>query len=318
MQAGIPVLALPPADSVRTAHAVEQLLAAIDGDPPQAVLFWNLRPAYKVLLAETLVDAPVFDVSPGEMFFESLERYFAKARLESPFRTAHEYGARLSGVIVKYQAEARRAEEVLGLPAHVIPNGVSLPPAMTSARVQQPDKLVFGTSARLNPQKRLEDLLEALRRAHPLLPPYILRVAGGVETGCDDYAARLTTLAEGLPVEWLGEVTDMNAFHRGLDVFAMVSEPAGCPNASLEAMAAGLPVIATAVGGAAEQVAEGQTGRLVPPRNPEALAAALLELAADSELRRRMGAAGRQLISERFLMDRMVADYRRICLEPHS
>jgi glycosyltransferase involved in cell wall biosynthesis len=312
-KAGVPVLALPPADSTRPAAAVEALLAAIDNDPPQAVLFWNLRPAYKVLLAEALLDTPVLDISPGEMFFESLEKYFASPRLESPFQTAREYGARLAGVIVKYQAEARRAAELLGAPVHVIPNGVSLREERGCGGGQ---RLVFGTAARINPQKRLEDLLAALRCAHPHLPAYAMQIAGGVEPGCEDYAGRLRAMAEGLPVEWLGEVSDLAGFHRKLDLFVMISEPAGCPNASLEAMAAGLPVIATAVGGASEQVLDGETGRLVPPRDPEALAAALVELATSPDLRRRIGTAGRQLVAKRFQVGRMVADYRRICLPP--
>jgi glycosyltransferase involved in cell wall biosynthesis len=135
-----------------------------------------------------------------------------------------------------------------------------------------------------------------------------------VERGCDDYAARLRALANGLPVQWLGEVADMPGFYRELDLFAMISEPAGCPNASLEAMGAGLPVIATDNGGVSEQVIDGQTGRLVPPRDPPSLADALANLAAQPELRQSLGKAGRNLVRERFSVERMVADYRRICL----
>ena len=141
-------------------------------------------------------------------------------------------------------------------------------------------RLVFGTAARISPRKRLEDLLEAFRVANGRLPTYTLKIAGGVERGCEDYAARLRASSDGLPVEWIGEMSDLRAFHRQLDAFVMVSEPAGCPNASLEAMTAGLTVIATDTGGASEQVLDGRTGRLVPGRDPQALAAALVELAA--------------------------------------
>jgi glycosyltransferase involved in cell wall biosynthesis len=164
----------------------------------------------------------------------------------------------------------------------------------------------------------LEDLLEAFRFANGRLPAYTLKIAGGVEAGSEDYAARLRALSDGLPVEWIGEVSDLPAFHRQLDAFVMVSEPAGCPNASLEAMAAGLAVIATDVGGAAEQVIDGRTGRLVPGRDPKALATALVELAAQPGLRRRIGQAGRDLIRDRFSVERMIADYRRICLAEGS
>ena len=313
LRAGIPVLAVPPLPSQRVEAAVERLLTAIDGDFPQAVLFWNLRPAYKVWLADALLDLPVFDISPGEMFFESLETYFSNPSIALPYGSARDYGARLAGVVVKYHAEAQRAAKVLGAPVHVVPNGISVSNG-THIPAAPRTALVIGTAARINPQKRLEDLFEALHLAHERLPAYTLRIAGGVERGCDDYAARLRTLANGLPVQWLGEVGDMPGFYRELDLFAMISEPAGCPNASLEAMGAGLPVVATDKGGAREQVVDGQTGRLVPPRDAMSLADALVGLAAESGLRQRLGLAGRNLIRERFSLERMVADDRRICL----
>jgi glycosyltransferase involved in cell wall biosynthesis len=71
----------------------------------------------------------------------------------------------------------------------------------------------------------------------------------------------------------------------------------------LEAMAAGVPVVATAVGGVPELVREGETGLLVPPRDPGALAAALGTLAADPELRRRLGEAGRRRVETEFSLD---------------
>jgi glycosyltransferase involved in cell wall biosynthesis len=368
LDVGIPILALPPPGPGEITHAAESMLEAIDDDLPQAVLFWNLRPAFKVLLADALLDVPVFDVSPGEMFFESLDSYFAQPHAGLPYRTARDYGARLAGVIVKYKGEAQRAAEVLGAPVHVVPNGVPLSEA-ASFRPREPDagiganqsidvspftsslspsegervpfragegisvsshssyesprtgldpcpqtRFIFGTAARINPRKRLEDLLEAFRFANGRLPAYTLKIAGGVESGSEDYAARLRALADGLPVDWIGEVSDLRAFHRQLDAFVMVSEPAGCPNASLEAMAAGLTVIATDTGGASEQVLDGRTGRLVPGRDPQALAAALVELAAQPELLRQMGRAGRDLIRDRFSLERMIADYRHICL----
>ena len=313
LQAGIPVQAVSPVASQDVPGAIELLLAAIDGDLPQAVLFWNLRPAFKVWLADALLDVPIFDISPGEMFFESLEAYFTRPLAALPYQSPRDYGARLAGVIVKYHAEAQTAAAVLGAPVHVVPNGV---PVSNGAYVPAGPRteLVIGTAARVNPQKRLEDLLEALRLAHERLPAYTLKIAGGIERGCDDYAARLRGLSDGLPVQWLGEVADMAGFYRGLDLFAMISEPAGCPNASLEAMAAGVPVIATDKGGASEQVLDGQTGRLTPPRDATSLANALADLAAQPELRQRLGLAGRNLIRERFSVERMVADYRRICL----
>src|SRR5207302_1440799 len=118
---GIDVLALEAAGTVDAADALAPLLDAIDADPPAAILLWNARPVYKVLLADLALDVPLYDVSPGAMNFTALERYFARPRAGLPYRTAREYGARLAGAVVKFTGEAARAREVLGAPVHVIP-----------------------------------------------------------------------------------------------------------------------------------------------------------------------------------------------------
>ena len=310
--AGVPVFAAPTAGTVAMAASVAAILDHLDADPPEAVLFWNALADAKILLADALLDVPIFDVSPGEMYFASLERRFARAAPGLPYRDARAYGARLAGVIVKYEAEVAQAAATLGAPTHVVPNGIELGPA---PRRRSPDgALVIGTAARLSPQKKLEDLLAALRIAAPDLPPHTLRIAGGAERGSEAYSLQLQRSAEGLAVEWLGELEGPRALLSGLDLFAMISEPAGCPNASLEAMAAGLPVVATDVGGASEQVIDGLTGRLVPRGDIAALAAALVELGHDAAKRDAMGDAGRARAEARFDARRMVADYRRICL----
>ncbi|MBS0261586.1 MAG: glycosyltransferase family 4 protein [Planctomycetes bacterium] len=310
--AGVPVVILPAVGTLDTAEIASRLLDAIDDDPPQSVVFWNLIPELKVLLADGLFDLPVFDVSPGEMYYASLERYFSRPRPGLPYRTPADYGRRLRGVIVKYSAEAPLAESSLTAPVHVIPNGVPLAPPMVHAARGSP--LVLGTSARISPQKRLEDLLEAVQQAHARMPPYVLRIAGAPETGSEAYAAELRKLARDLPVEWCGEVTDIPGFLGTLDLFVQISEPAGCPNASLEALAAGLPIVATDVGGASEQVLDGVTGRLLPRQNAVAFAEALVELAGNPSLREEFGRAGHAHAVRHFSLERMVADYRRVCL----
>jgi glycosyltransferase involved in cell wall biosynthesis len=112
-----------------------------------------------------------------------------------------------------------------------------------------------------------------------------------------------------MPVEWLGNVTDVAAFHDSLDVFAMISEPAGCPNASLEAMAAGLPIVATDHGGAAEQVIHGVNGLLVPRADTEAFAESLVAIANDAGMRARMGAASQERAASVFSLERMLESY---------
>jgi glycosyltransferase involved in cell wall biosynthesis len=266
---------------------------------------------HKLRLAESLLDIPLFDVSPGEMYFASLGRYFAAPSPELPYRTARDYGARLAGMVVKYQAEAELARATLGLEARVIPNGVPLGP-LRSGRPSGSGRLVIGTAARLHPDKHLGDLIEALRLAAPRLPPHVLRIAGGVDGAAETHARELRERARGLSVEWLGELADPRPFLDALDLFALVAEPAGCPNASLEAMAHGLPVVATDVGGMSEQIAPG-AGLLVPRRDPVALADALVELAASPEQRTSLGRAAREHARRSFSLDLMVQRYGELC-----
>ncbi len=319
--AGIPVIAIPPIAETDPALALEPLLEAMDQDPASTVFFWNLIPLHKVLLADALCQARVYDISPGEMFFESLHRYFNDPRPGLPYRSTLDYGSRLAGCVVKYAAEADRARAALGAPVQVIPNGVApddypLARMLDAAPGSRP--LTLGTVARLNPHKRLEDLLAALRIASPQLPPWRLRIAGGMEPGFESYAAQLQASANDLPIEWLGDVADVRPVLQELDLFLMISEPAGCPNAILEAMATGLPVLATAVGGATDLLEHGTSGWLVPPRHAASLAEAILQLAADPARRRELGRAARDRILHTFSLDRMTDHYEQLILGPHA
>jgi glycosyltransferase involved in cell wall biosynthesis len=94
-------------------------------------------------------------------------------------------------------------------------------------------------------------------------------------------------------VRFLGETHDVNVLLAESDVLVLSSDHEGTPNVLLEAACAGLPVVATAVGGVPDIVGDGTTGILVPPDDPAALASALARLAGDPKLRRRMGDAAR-------------------------
>ncbi len=307
---GVRVWCAPDERSDDASDVCDDLLDQMDVDPPATVFFWNLIASHKVILADALLQAKVFDVSPGEMNFDALERYFSRPRTGLPYTSAMHYGRRLAGAVVKYAAERRRAEADLQCPVHVIPNGVDLvasPPRRSSASV----RLV--TAARLSPDKRLEDLLRALSIALPELPRgCVLNIAGGADGEQSDYARQLRKLGRGLPVRWLGHVRDVSALYSKCDAFVMISEPAGCPNASLEAMACGLPVIATDHGGASDQIVEGVTGFLTPRNQPGLMAARMVQLARDVELRRSMGRKAQERVATRFSVAAMADAYEKL------
>jgi glycosyltransferase involved in cell wall biosynthesis len=307
LENGIAVFVPPPAGLLEPVAAVAMILSEMAADPPTAVVFWNAITHHKLLLAEALPFTPVHDISPGEMWFSSLAQMLANPPPGVPCRTAADYGRYLTTLVVKYAAEASRAA-ALGAPVRVIPNGVEVPPHAVRRDASGP-ALVFGTAARISPQKRLDELLAAFRLALPELPGAVLKIAGGVETGAEAHAESLRAMAADLPVQWLGESRPVAALHAACDVFVMISDPAGCPNASLEALAAGLPVVATDVGGAAEQVLDGVTGLLVQARDVPALARAMVAIATDPARRLAMGNAAREHIRRHFTLERMTADY---------
>jgi glycosyltransferase involved in cell wall biosynthesis len=127
------------------------------------------------------------------------------------------------------------------------------------------------------------------------------------------------TLGAGRWIKFLGTSHVVPTLLKASDVFVLPSRSEGLSNALLESMRAGLPCVATAVGGNPEVVVEGRTGFLVPSDDPAALADRILRLLRDRELRVRMGEASRQRLIETFtvqkMTDQVVASYQRTLAE---
>ncbi len=126
-------------------------------------------------------------------------------------------------------------------------------------------------------------------------------------------------LGLGPRVHFLGWRNDLEAILGGLDVLICASQNEGTPVALIEAMAAGVPVLSTDVGGVGDLVAHGETGWLVPPGDPLALAQGIQRLLADPDLRRHLAAAARPVVLERYdakgLIHRMEALYEGLIVE---
>jgi glycosyltransferase involved in cell wall biosynthesis len=215
-------------------------------------------------------------------------------------------------VVCVSQQVANFVTNEVGVPGDkiiVIPNGVEVDSLASLAsreaarkRLGLPaDGLWVGTVARLDPVKRLDVFLEALA----LLDGVQAAIVGyGPEEG------RLKALAEQLGIAgrvlFAGHQIDVRPWLEAMDVFVLSSDWEGMSNALLEAMAVGLPVVATATGGTPDVVIDRITGFLVPLRAPHLLAQAIRRLLADRELRTQMGQAGHRRVAERFSIGQMI------------
>jgi len=163
-------------------------------------------------------------------------------------------------------------------------------------------------AGRLSPEKGFTILVEAaasVLRADP--GAGVVLFGEGVLRG--DLERRVAALGLSGRFVLPGHRTDLDALIPAADVVVLPSFTEGMPNVALEASAAAVPVVATAVGGTPEVVADGVTGYLVPAGQPKALAAKLSELLADPGVRKRMGEAGRARMHARFTFSAQAAAY---------
>jgi glycosyltransferase involved in cell wall biosynthesis len=173
---------------------------------------------------------------------------------------------------------------------------------------------ILGAVGRLEEQKGHAHLLEALARVQEEMPDALLLLVGdGRRRVVLEDQARESGLAE--RVRFLGTRRDLPLIYRALDLFVQPSLWEGLPLALLQAMGAGLPVLATEVSGVREVVADGVNGRLAPPGAPAALAAALVELYRQPEARARIGAAAHLTIREHYSLSAMLNRLEQLYLE---
>jgi glycosyltransferase involved in cell wall biosynthesis len=219
---------------------------------------------------------------------------------------------RLEGLLARFGAVVVPSEAMAqfltthGLPSsrvHVIPHGIDVPPRPAATRETGGGggPLVLGVAANLAYHKGVDVLIEACALARR---PVRLEVLGDGE-----WREKFERLAAERRIDALfaGHVEDTRERLAGFDVFVLPSRAENFPIAALEAMAAGLPVVATRVGGIPELVVDGETGVIVEPDDPAALAAAVDALAASVDRRLTLGAAGARRVAAHFTADRMAA-----------
>jgi glycosyltransferase involved in cell wall biosynthesis len=215
-------------------------------------------------------------------------------------------------VIAVSEADRRRMVAEVGMPADrvaLIHNGIAGYGGGDGASVRRELGVtaaapVLIQTATLRPQKAVEVMIAAAALVRGTHPDVRLLVAGQGETAALEDAASAHGVAD--TVALLGPRGDVPDLLAAASVGVLSSDFEGMPLAILEYMAAGLPVVATDVGGVPETVRDGETGFLVAPRDPPALAERIGRLLDDPALARKMGEAGRRRQQEAFSLEAMV------------
>jgi glycosyltransferase involved in cell wall biosynthesis len=174
-----------------------------------------------------------------------------------------------------------------------------------------PDDFLIGSASSVRVSKGIDVLVRAVAALHPRHPRLRhVHVGRGNRTRLLEAAERL-----GLPAgvfQIPGPVQEIESFYAAIDVFCLPSRTEGLGTVTLEAMASGLPVVASRTGGIPEAVEDGVTGFLVPPEDADALAAAIERLIDDRALRLRLGEEGRRRVVERFDIRAMLESTERL------
>ena len=322
--AGIPVLGLSPKSA--QLDRMEQLLAIIARLRVRTICFWNVEAPVKLLVAKVLAlrGVRLVDVSPGPMLFAELDESMEFQRRIA--FSAAEYLERLDCFIAKYRGgEPPARYRATAKHVEIIPNGVSLPESVSDQPVRlrpawADPRFAIVTCCRIVPNKRIEWLVEMMRFLTAKIRRASLTIVGGVDQRHIGYWESLCAIigeSNLTNVHFVGPNADVFCFLREFKVFVMVSHAQGCPNASLEAMAAGLPVVANNDGGTYEQIVHGRTGYLVKGDNPKEMADRVAELLRNPARAKRFGEAGRRRVKRSFSIQRMVDSYTKILWPIH-
>lgn len=238
---------------------------------------------------------------------------------------------RADAFVAVSEADRRRMIEIERIPPGVvrfIPNGIPDPPPPARADELRaelgiaPERPLVGMVATLRPQKAYDVLIRAAAELRRAIPEVAVLIVGGEESGTTQERERLERLVAELGLEgtvlFAGFRPDVHEVVTLFDIGCLSSDFEGSPLTVLEYMEAGKPVVATRVGGVPDQVVEGETGLLVEPRNPAALAEALATLLCDPQRAAAMGAAGRRRRRERFSVEATTKAVEDLYVELHQ
>lgn len=286
-------------DPLHDVGAVRKLAELIGKQKPDLVSAHSSKAGIVARLAARRVGVPCVFTAHGWAFSEGIPR-----RKQLVFRGIERAMAPLAARIICVSEYDHNLATRYGFPTNrlvTIHNGIhDRPPG---PRIDQPGPIRVAMTARFAPQKQPVTLLRAIA---PLIGTECWLIGDGPNLDEARIAARQLGIED--RVRFLGKSDDVPALLEQCQIFALSSDWEGFPIATLEAMRAGLPVVLSDVGGAAEAIAEGVSGFAVPPRDHDAMRDRIRRLVNDASLRHQMGDAARARYLERFTFDEM---YRR-------
>lgn len=258
------------------ARRIERILTAVQDTKSDVICFWNMDALTKMAVGKILAGGPVrvVDVSPGPMLFKELGADAHRGNLISTSPAA--YLSALDGYVSKYEMElfdieGQYAEALSSTPYAVIPNGCDLVPSEDNACPVHPPQqpgydpaLAAVTVGRLSIAKQPWLLPLVAKEMARIRPGSSLTVVGAIHLRDEGAWDKMHAFCPVMPdnLFFAGGNANVGAFLPRFAAFYMVSDDQGCPNASLEALACGLPVVANDSGGTNDQVITGRTGVL--------------------------------------------------------
>jgi glycosyltransferase involved in cell wall biosynthesis len=304
-------------------RALVRLVQLMREHRPQIVHTHTAKAGVVGRVAARLAGVPVIvHTYHGHVFHE----YFSPTRTRL-FLAIERWLSRFTDRLVTVSEAVR--QDLLGLGVGtadriaVVPLGLDLEPFLRCEHLRGQlraelrlgsDTLLVGHVARLVPIKRHEDFLRAAAMVMERVP-----TCRAVIVGDGERRAELEGVVRHLGLKdraiFLGWRRDLDRIYADLALVTLTSANEGSPVALIEAMAAGRAVVATRVGGVPDLVDDGVTGLLVPPKDPAALAEAIIARIADPERRRMMGDAGRKRVHPAFSAERLLSDMDRLYTE---
>lgn len=292
-------------------RTVRQIRRIVEGDGVDLVHAHGYKADFYALLATRIAKAPVTATCHNWLGESGTMR--AYARLDRYLLRFFDGIAAVSESVAEQLGHARVRQRV-----HVIPNGVPMPcsgsRSTVADQIRLGDRIVVGTVGSLSAEKGASFLIEAASRILPDFPRafFVLVGDGPLRSALE---ARVRELGMAGQFLFTGQRNDMDQIYRSFDIYVLPSLEEAMPMALLEAMAAGLPVVATKVGGVPDVVNDPSVGTLVEPGDPNAIATGVRDLLSNQSRREQIGSNARTRVENHFSAAAMARRYAELYQE---